>query len=167
MVVAASPSTKSAQLQVAGVSGLLTSLANCCHPLPGDDIVGFISRGKGAIIHRADCKNISRYRQRDRERLVNVGWTNMNQQRYLVPIIVTSKDRPGMMRDLAYVVSDMGVNMTAVNTRVTPSKELAVLTLTLEVESLEQMEQIILRLQRVKDVTRVERDLGRQPGSQE
>jgi GTP pyrophosphokinase len=162
-VVTVSPSTKSAQLQVAGVSGLLTSLANCCHPLPGDDIVGFISRGKGAIIHRADCKNISRYRQRDRERLVNVSWTNMSQQGYLAPVIVTSRDRPGMMRDLAYVVSDMGVNMTAVNTRITPGKELAVLTLTLEVESLEQMEQIILRLQRVKDVTKVERDLGKKP----
>ena len=57
-------SVQAPQLQVAGVSGLLTSLANCCCPLPGDQIVGFISRGKGAIIHRADCKNIGRYRER-------------------------------------------------------------------------------------------------------
>ena len=72
----------SARLQVAGVSGLLTSLANCCCPLPGDEIVGFISRGKGAIVHRADCQNIGRYRERERERLVSVSWVSMAQQRY-------------------------------------------------------------------------------------
>src|ERR1700730_11285579 len=78
----------SAHLQVAGVSGLVTSLANCCNPLPGDDIVGFISRGKGAIIHRANCKNIERYRERERERLVDVSWTSMGQHRYLSPAII-------------------------------------------------------------------------------
>ncbi|MEO8970868.1 MAG: HD domain-containing protein, partial [Ktedonobacteraceae bacterium] len=63
-----SKATPAAHLQVAGVNGLLTNLANCCNPLPGDEIVGFISRGKGAIIHRADCRNIERYRERERER---------------------------------------------------------------------------------------------------
>ncbi len=90
--------TTSASLQVAGVSGLLTTLANCCCPLPGDEIVGFISRGKGAVIHRADCKNIERYRERDRERLVNVGWTTMGYQRYLAPVMMTARDRPGLIQ---------------------------------------------------------------------
>ncbi|HEY6409183.1 MAG TPA: RelA/SpoT family protein, partial [Ktedonobacteraceae bacterium] len=72
----ASKQAPSASLQVAGVSGLLTTLANCCCPLPGDEIVGFISRGKGAVIHRADCQNIGRYRERERERLVSVSWVS-------------------------------------------------------------------------------------------
>src|SRR5438309_5665979 len=84
-----SKQTTSAHLQVAGVSGLLTSLANCCCPLPGDEIVGFISRGKGAIIHRADCKNITRYRERERDRLVNVSWTTIGYQHYLAPVVST------------------------------------------------------------------------------
>src|SRR5262249_7261518 len=101
LVPAVPKKASTARLQGAGVSGLLTRLANCCCPLPGDEIVGFISRGKGAIVHRADCRNISRYRERDRERLVNVSWTSMGQQRYLAPILITARDRSGLIRDIA------------------------------------------------------------------
>src|SRR6266568_578002 len=90
--------SSSAQLHVAGVSGLLTNLASCCCPLPGDEIVGFISRGKGAIIHRADCKNIGRYRERERERLISVSWTTMGYQLYLAPVVITARDRAGLIR---------------------------------------------------------------------
>ena len=153
--------TTSASLQVAGVSGLLTTLANCCCPLPGDEIVGFISRGKGAIIHRADCKNIERYRERDRERLVNVSWTTMGYQRYLAPVMITARDRPGLIRDIATVVSEVGVNMTSVSSNVGAGKELVIISATLEVESLDQMQRVFARLEKVKDVRAVERDLGK------
>jgi len=150
-----------ASLQVAGVSGLLTSLANCCCPLPGDEIVGFISRGKGAIIHRADCKNIERYRERDRERLVNVNWTTMGYQHYLAPVVITARDRSGLIRDIAAVVSEIGVNMASVSSNVSIGKEIAVISATLEVDGLEQMQQVFARLERVKGVINVERDLGK------
>lgn len=151
----------SAQLQVAGVSGLLTSLANCCCPLPGDEIVGFISRGKGAIIHRTDCKNIGRYRERDRERLVNVSWTSMGYQRYLAPVLITARDRSGLIRDIATVVSEMGVNLTSVSSTATIGKETVIINATMEVEGLEQMHRVFTRLEKVKDVLHVERDLGK------
>ncbi len=150
----------SASLQVAGVSGLLTSLANCCCPLPGDEIVGFISRGKGAIIHRADCKNINRYRERDRERLVNVSWTTMGYQHYLAPVVITARDRSGLIRDIAAVVSEIGVNMASVSSNVSTGKEVAVISATLEVDGLEQMQRVFARLEKVKGVIHVERDLG-------
>ncbi len=150
-----------AQLQVAGVSGLLTSLANCCCPLPGDEIVGFISRGKGAIIHRADCKNIGRYRERDRERLVNVSWTTMGYQHYLAPVVITARDRSGLIRDIATVVSEIGVNMASVSSNVSIGKEIAVISATLEVDNLEQMQRVFARLEKVKGVINVERDLGK------
>src|SRR6266536_1382400 len=118
----------SAHLQVAGVSGLLTSLANCCCPIPGDEIVGFISRGKGAIIHRADCKNIGRYRERERERLVNVSWTTMAYQHYLAPVMITARDRSGLIRDIATVVTEIGVNMASVSSNVSIGKETAVIS---------------------------------------
>ncbi len=158
---ATSKQAPSARLQVAGVSGLLTRLANCCCPLPGDEIVGFISRGKGAIVHRADCRNISRYRERDRERLINVSWTSMGQQRYLAPILITARDRSGLIRDIATVVSEAGVNMTSVGSIVGNGKEVALINATLEIESLEQMYWLFTRLEKVKDVLHVERDLGR------
>ncbi|HVB61075.1 MAG TPA: RelA/SpoT family protein [Ktedonobacteraceae bacterium] len=149
-----------AHLQVAGESGLLTRLANCCCPLPGDEIVGFISRGKGAIVHRADCRNIERYRQRERERLVSVSWVSMGQQRYLAPVIMTARDRPGLIHDIAAVVSELGVNMTSVSTNVSSSRQLATISVMLEIESLEQLQRLIVRLERVKDVHHAERDMG-------
>ena len=151
----------SAHLQVAGVSGLLTSLANCCCPLPGDEIVGFISRGKGAIIHRADCKNIGRYRERDRERLVNVSWTTMGYQHYLAPVVITARDRSGLIRDIAAVVAEIGVNMASVSSNVSMGKEMAVINATLEIDGLEQMQRVFARLEKVKGVIHVERDLGK------
>jgi GTP pyrophosphokinase len=157
----ASKGTSSARLQVAGVSGLMTSLANCCNPLPGDEIVGFISRGKGAIIHRADCRNIERYRERDRERLVNVNWTGMGQQRYLAPIAITAHDRSGLIRDIASVVSEIGVNMTSVSSTVGAGKATAVINVTLEIDGLDQLQRVFTRLERVKGLIGVERDLAR------
>ena len=153
---------KTARLEVAGVSGLLTSLANCCNPLPGDEIVGFISRGKGAIVHRADCQNIGRYRERERERLVSVSWVSMSQQRYLAPILITARDRAGLIRDIATVVSEVGVNMTSVSSTVGAGKQTALISATLEIEGLDQLQRVFTRLERVRDVRHVERDLGKQ-----
>lgn len=150
-----------ARLKVAGVSGLLATLANCCCPLPGDEIVGFISRGKGAVVHRADCKNIDRYRERERERLVNVSWTTMGQQRYLAPTLITARDRAGLIRDIASAVSEASVNMTSVNSHTAPGKEQALVTVTLEVESMDQLQRVFGKIEKVKGVLRVERDLGK------
>jgi GTP diphosphokinase / guanosine-3',5'-bis(diphosphate) 3'-diphosphatase len=149
------------RMQVAGESGLLTHLANCCCPLPGDEIVGFISRGKGAIVHRADCRNIERYRSRERERLVSVSWVSMSQQRYRVPVVITARDRPGLIHDIAAVVSELNVNMSSVSTNVSGSSQLATIGVTLEIESLEQLQRLLARIERVKDVHHAERDMGK------
>lgn len=158
---AASKSVSSARLQVAGVSGLLTRLANCCCPLPGDEIVGFISRGKGAIVHRADCKNIGRYRERERERLINVSWTSMGQQRYLAPVVIVAHDRPGLIRDIAAVVSEAGINMTSVSSNVSAGKEVVFINATFQIDSLEQLQRLFQRIEKVKHVMHIERDLGK------
>nr|HET6901366.1 RelA/SpoT family protein [Ktedonobacteraceae bacterium] len=160
-VTTAPKQSSSVRLQVAGVSGLLTSLANCCCPLPGDDIVGFISRGKGAIVHRADCKNIGRYRERERERLVSVSWVSMAQQRYQAPVLITARDRAGLIRDIAAAVTEIGVNMTSVSSTVSNGQELALISATLEIDGLDQLQRLFTRLEKVKDVRFVERDLGK------
>jgi len=154
----------SARLEVAGVSGLLTKLANCCCPLPSDDIVGFISRGKGVIVHRADCRNLKRYRERERERIIAVSWSGMSQPRYLAPVVIQARDRSGLIRDIATVVSDVGVNMTSVSTHISMgrggNRETVVISATLEVTDMEQMRRLFGRIEKIKDVSHVERDLG-------
>ena len=151
----------SAQLQVAGVSGLLTRLANCCCPLPEDEIVGFVSRGKGVIVHRADCQNITRHREQDQERIIPVNWVAMSQTHYLAPVVITARDRPGLIRDVASVVADVGVNLISISSRAHKSGEQVIVTATLEVNSIEQMQRLFTRLEKVKDVLHVERNLGK------
>ena len=153
---------KTAQLQVAGVSGLLTRLASCCCPLPGDEILGFISRGKGVIVHRADCQNVKRYQKRERERLIDVNWVSMSQPRYMAPIIITARDRAGLIRDIAALVSDAGINMTSVSSYASRHRETVLINVVVEVDSLDQLTRLFARLERIKNVLHVERDLGKQ-----
>ncbi|MEO8973839.1 MAG: ACT domain-containing protein, partial [Ktedonobacteraceae bacterium] len=135
--------------------------ANCCNPLPGDEIVGFISRGKGAIIHRADCRNIERYRERERERLISVSWVSMGQQHYLAPVLITAHDRAGLIRDIATVVSELNVNMTSVSSTANSNREHVTISATLEIDGLDQLQRVFSKLEKVKSVLHIERDLGK------
>jgi len=155
----------SGQLEVAGVGGLLTRLANCCYPLPDDEIVGFISRGKGVIIHRENCLNIARFRVRDRERLIHVSWAGMSQQHYQAPIVIMARDRTGLIRDIATVVSDVGANLMVINSKVSSNHQTVVVMATLEIDDLEQLQRLFVRLEKVKGVTQVARDLGQRKNS--
>jgi GTP pyrophosphokinase len=111
------------------------------------------------VVHRANCKNLRRYKERNGERLIEVSWETMPQERYLAPIIITAQDRPGLMRDVATAVGEIGINMTAVGATTVPSARKAIITATLEIEGLEQLNHIFTRLKKMKDVVNVERDL--------
>ena len=155
---AISAKTATAQLEVAGVTGLLTRLANCCNPLPGDSIMGFVSRGKGVIVHRSDCRNISHFRAQERERLINVTWRGMSPQHYNAPIIVVARDRGGLIRDIAAIVADVGANLLNISCRV--NYETALVSMMLEIDNLEMLQRAFARLEKVKGVTSVARDMG-------
>ncbi|HSF83587.1 MAG TPA: bifunctional (p)ppGpp synthetase/guanosine-3',5'-bis(diphosphate) 3'-pyrophosphohydrolase [Anaerolineales bacterium] len=139
-------------VSVLGLKGLLTSIGRCCNPAPGDDIVGYITRGRGATIHRRDCPNILRIR--DRERLVRVTWGEPKRT-YPVPIRVKAYDRNGLMKDVATLISDEGINMTGVNVDV--SKNLAVFDLTLEVRDIAELSRVLDRLENLPNVMEAQR----------
>ena len=139
----------------------LVKLANCCCPLPGDAIVGFLNPNKGIMVHRSDCRTLRRYRVSEAGRLVEINWLQIEPQHYLAPIIIIAHDRAGLLRDVAGVVTDAGINMTAVASTTNASLQKAVITATLEITAIEQIEPIFERLQQVKNVVSVSRDLGR------
>jgi (p)ppGpp synthase/HD superfamily hydrolase len=138
-------------------------LANCCCPLPGDAIVGFLSPNKGIMVHRTDCRTLRRYRGQGTERLVDVNWLQIEPQYYLAPIVIIAHDRAGLLRDVAGVVADAGINMTAVASTTNASLQKAVITATLEIRAVDQIEPIFERLQQIKNVVSVSRDVGRRP----
>jgi len=143
---------------------VVVKLAHCCCPIPGDAIVGFLNPNKGIIVHRTDCRTLRRRREYTRERFVEVNWLQIEPQPYLAPIIIIAHDRAGLLRDVAAVVADAGINMTAVASTTNASLQKAVITATLEIEAIDQIEPIFKRLLQIKNVVSVARDLGRRIG---
>lgn len=152
------PSTKQAMgpveeaVTVLGLKGLLTNFARCCNPAPGDEIVGYITRGRGATIHRKDCPNVLRIG--DRERLVRVSWGEPKET-YPVPIRIKAFDRDGLMKDVSTLIADEGVNMPRV--KVETSRNMAVFDLILEVRDIIQLSRVLDRLENLPNVMEARR----------
>lgn len=144
-------------IQVMGVGDLLTRVARCCSPVPGDRIVGFITRGSGVTVHRADCSNVVHLTEQ--ERLVTVEWGRMQQQVFPVAIRLEAHDRDGLLRDVAQLVAEDHVNMTSVSAITHPDRT-AIIKATLEIGDLRTLSRIMNRLERIKGVQAVSRDMS-------
>ncbi|MCL4459087.1 MAG: bifunctional (p)ppGpp synthetase/guanosine-3',5'-bis(diphosphate) 3'-pyrophosphohydrolase [Chloroflexi bacterium] len=151
----AKAATAAMGIQVMGVGDLLTSLARCCNPVPGDDIVGFITRGRGVTIHRKDCYNVQS--EDERERLVNVAWGRAGQQVYPVPIRIEAWDRDGLVRDVATVIAEDRINILSMNVETHPDRT-ATIKVSLEISSIDKLSRVLAKLEGIKDVSSVTRD---------
>jgi GTP pyrophosphokinase len=143
-------------ITVVGLKGLLTNMARCCNPVPGDDIVGYITRGRGATIHRRDCPNILRLRET--ERLVRVAWGEPKRT-YPVSVRVKAYDRDGLARDVSNLISNEGINMGLVQAGVNHDSKLslAVLDLVLEVKDIDQLTRVLTRIEALPNVMEAHR----------
>ncbi|MEA1872484.1 MAG: bifunctional (p)ppGpp synthetase/guanosine-3',5'-bis(diphosphate) 3'-pyrophosphohydrolase [Chloroflexota bacterium] len=140
-------------INVLGVGGLLTRLANCCHPLPGDKIIGYITQGRGITVHRRDCPNI--IHEKEKERLVKVEWGDVAQV-YPVMIQVDAWDRVGLVRDISAIIAEEGVNLDEVSMGNHHDGSVA-LYFTLEVKGAAQLSKIMSRIYSVWNVVSVMR----------
>ncbi len=137
---------------VLGLRGLLTTMARCCNPVPGDEIIGYITRGRGATIHRVDCPNMLRIRER--ERLVRVNWGEPKRA-YPVSVQIKAYDRDGLLKDVSTMVSDEGINLG--NFKAVVNQNVATLDLTLEVREIDQLTRVLTRLETLPNVMQVHR----------
>jgi GTP pyrophosphokinase len=140
---------------VKGESGVLVRLARCCNPVPGDVIVGYITRGRGVSVHRADCTNILNNRE-EYERMIEVDWDIAGGNLYRVPIEISCVDRAGILTEILMVASEAKVNASSVTARAHKNK-LATITMSLEVGDLTQLENIMSKMRKIKDVYSVQR----------
>ena len=134
-------------IEVVGLKGMLASMAKCCNPMPGDQIVGYITRGRGATIHRLDCPNI--LQTQDRERLLKVGWGHV-EHTYPVPVRIKAYDRQGLMSDISNLLSDENINIDNVSVNV--NRSIADLRLIIEVRDLTQLSRILTRIENLPNV---------------
>ncbi len=141
------------------------SLAHCCCPIPPDPIVGFLHPNRGVMVHHNDCSALQRSRKGAKERIIGINWDQIEAEHYLAPIVIIAHDRAGLLRDVAAVVADAGINMTTVASTTHPSLHKAVINATLEIETVDQIERVSKRLLQIRNVVSVGRDLGRRAAS--
>jgi GTP diphosphokinase / guanosine-3',5'-bis(diphosphate) 3'-diphosphatase len=144
-------------VRVKGVGDLLVRFAKCCHPIPGDPIVGFITRGKGVTVHLRSCPTV--LNEREVPRLIDVEWEAEPAQTYPIAIRVEAFDRTGLLNDITQVVAENKVNIVAAGVHVNPDHT-AIVTATLQVASVSQLARVMGRIEGVKDVINVQRDLS-------
>ena len=140
---------------VEGEGGLMVRLAKCCTPVPGDTIIGYITRGRGVSVHRADCTNIS-INPEEFERMIQVEWDFTAENLYKVTVEITASDRSGLLSDIMMVISESKTKLSSVNAKVMKTK-MAAITLDLEISSVCQLEHVMTKMRRVKDVYSVHR----------
>jgi GTP pyrophosphokinase len=145
----------SGNVKVQGHRGMMTNLAQCCKPVPGDVVRGYITRGKGVSVHRAECVNIRNAQHPDR--VVEVEWDRSARELFPVQLKIEAWDRTGLLRDIATVIADQKTNLTGVEVQVYDDKT-AVISAGVEVASLSDLSRLLERIESVKDVHSVARD---------
>ncbi|HHU70233.1 MAG TPA: bifunctional (p)ppGpp synthetase/guanosine-3',5'-bis(diphosphate) 3'-pyrophosphohydrolase [Thermoanaerobacterales bacterium] len=144
-------------VKVEGVDNLLIRFSKCCSPVPGDEIIGYITRGRGISVHRKDCPNVIQHFD-EKERLIEVEWDESESAYYNVEIQVTAADRGGLLSDVINTINELKTVIIAVNARTTKNK-IALIDMTLQIKNKEHLQMIIQKLKRVKDVISVDRIL--------
>jgi guanosine-3',5'-bis(diphosphate) 3'-pyrophosphohydrolase len=144
-------------VRVKGVGDLMVRFGKCCHPIPGDPIIGFITRGKGVTVHLRSCQTV--IGERETARLIEVEWESQVQQTYPIAIRVEAYDRTGLLSDVSQVVSENKVNIVAASVSVTPDRT-AIVRATLEVASVAQLARVMSRMEQLKDIISVSRDMS-------
>ncbi|RMF02608.1 MAG: GTP diphosphokinase [Chloroflexi bacterium] len=145
-------------VQVQGVGDLLTNLAQCCRPVPGDtEIIGYITRGRGVTIHRRDCPNVLSLVDRAPERLIAVDWGAVDNATYPVDVFIEAFDRPGLLRDITAIVANQHINMSSVHTVTTRSENKARVSVTLEIGNIDELSRVLAMIEQLPNVIEVRR----------
>ena len=145
---------------VKGEAGLLVRLARCCNPVPGDGIVGYITRGRGVSVHRSDCTNVINNHE-DVDRMIEVSWEVGISSTYKVGVQATAMDKPGVLAELMGILSDDKVNVSAMNVKTNNKNKTANVTMQIEITGVEQLEHLMNKMRRFKDVISVERYMAK------
>lgn len=147
-----SDASSSNDLRIEGVGNLLTHMARCCQPLPGDDVIGYITLGSGVSIHRHDCPNILYSSEKQRERFLQVSWGNAIRDYYVVDVLVKAFDRPNLLRDITLLLSNEKAHVFALQTQVNKHDNTNQISLTIEIDGLNSLSGLLSRLGQIPNV---------------
>ena len=152
------PKKSKSGIVVRGVGDVAVRFSKCCRPLPGDDIVGYITRGRGVSIHRQDCTNIVHMCEEEKERLIEAQWFNEEESHrtYITEIQITGSDRLGIIVDISKILTDMKVPVKSLNARTTKNHE-AIFNIRIEITHTYQLDELTRKVMQIPDVVEIER----------
>ncbi|CEA01104.1 (p)ppGpp synthetase I [Pseudomonas saudimassiliensis] len=145
-------------VHIQGVGNLLTQLAGCCQPVPGDPIVGYITVGRGVTVHRADCATAMQLQDRESERLIEVSWGGEPVQTYPVEIFIKAYDRSGLLRDVSQLLANEKMNVLEASTRTNKDDNYASMLLTIEIPNLHLLGRLLARIGQLPNVVEARRN---------
>ena len=149
------PKTSNSGVIVKGIDNCLVKFSKCCNPVPGDEIIGYITKGRGVSIHRKDCINVKDLFQQE-DRIIDVEWSNTEKAAYKVDIEIHSNDREGLVADIAKAMNNSKATMLLINSKVNKEK-IDITELTLQVENLEELNKLLKTLRKIDSVYDVRR----------
>ena len=144
-------------LRIEGIGNLLTTLARCCQPLPGDAVRGYVTKGRGVSVHRADCGSLARLARSDPDRVIDVSWGSAASQAYEVDIELRGYDRKGLQKDVTSIISNALTHIIASSSRLFPQTGEVEMRFTLRVRDFEQLSTLLGKLQALPNVIEVRR----------
>ncbi|MCW8943370.1 MAG: GTP diphosphokinase [Sedimenticola sp.] len=148
------------EVVVEGVDDLMTHMARCCKPVPNDEIVGFITRGRGVTVHRSDCNKIAQLKGDDLQRLIDVAWAEEGPSSYYpVDIRVVATDRKGLLRDISAILTNEEVDVVGVSSQSNRKMDRANMRFTIEISSMRQLSRLIDKISQLPDVLSARRDV--------
>ncbi|MGB6772474.1 MAG: bifunctional (p)ppGpp synthetase/guanosine-3',5'-bis(diphosphate) 3'-pyrophosphohydrolase, partial [Candidatus Dormiibacterota bacterium] len=152
-----STTSPSGGVRVAGLDDLMTNIARCCKPVPGEPIRGYVTRGRGVTVHREDCVNIRH--ATDPQRIVEAEWDEGSRDVYPVRLRIEARDRTGLLRDVAIAIAESKVNLSGAAVEV-DGAQAAVISAVVDITSLTELSRLLERLEGVRDVQQVVREVG-------
>lgn len=147
---------KNAGMTIAGISDLLTRIARCCKPIPGDDIIGFITQGRGVTIHKKTCSNMRHVGLNDNNRLIHVTWDNEHKGAYYVDLQIRAQARENLLKEVTTVLANAKINLVNFNST-TNRNNMLIMTLTIQIHELPRLNDLINQINHLKGVIEAKR----------
>ena len=151
------PQPGRSDLRIEGVGQLLTHIARCCKPLPGEEVIGYITLGRGVAVHRRDCRNILQAKERQQERLLDVCWGEGTRDVYAVDLIIKAFDRPALLRDITSLLSSEKAHVFALQTLSNREDNTVRIEVTVEIDGFNSLDRLLSRMLQIPNVSQARR----------
>ncbi|MBA2656129.1 MAG: GTP diphosphokinase [Tatlockia sp.] len=153
------PENRGSDLRIEGVGNLLSHMARCCQPVPGDEVVGYITLGRGVSVHRQDCTNVIHAGDKNRQRFLQVTWGSKTRDHYIVDIIIKAFDRSTLLKDIISLLSNEKAHVYALQTQVNKQENTTFITLTVEIDGLGSLSRLLTKLEQIPNVQEARRQI--------